>query len=142
MMPMLMTMMMTTMMMSFETSPGADDGGLRGGGDDMRAADRVFLPPLPTGTTAKYKYRLTPFDKYIRLNHRNIVDKSRPIHLYGAAWYGWSKNLRNSAQMEKPQERFGVISRYLHKPLCDSFEILLDTLRQVFWLEVDSVWSV
>ena len=102
MMPMLMTMMMTTMMMSFETSPGADDGGLHGGGDDMRAADRVFLPPLPTGTTAKYKYRLTPFDKYIRLNHRNIVDKSRPIHLYGAAWYGWSQNLRNSAPMEKP----------------------------------------
>ena len=72
MMPMLMTMMMTTMMMSFETSPGADDGGLGGGGDDMRAADRVFLPPLPTGTTAKYKYRLTPSDKYIRLNHTEI----------------------------------------------------------------------
>ena len=68
-MTMMMMMLMTTMtMMSFETSPGADDGGLGGGGDDMRAADRVFLPPLPTGTTAKYKYRLTPSDKYICKN--------------------------------------------------------------------------
>ena len=81
MMPMLMTMMMTTMMMSFETSPGADDGGLGGGGDDMRAADRIFLPPLPTGTTAKYKYRLTPSDKYICKNLRNTVDRIREIQL-------------------------------------------------------------
>ena len=87
-----MVMMSCRMMLLLKTSPEADDGGLGGGGDDMRAADRFFLPPLPTGTTAKYKYRLTPFDKYIRLNHRNIVDKSRPIHLYDAAWYGWSQN--------------------------------------------------
>ena len=65
MMQRLTMMTMTMTMMSFETSPGADDGGLGGGGDDMRAADRVFLPPLTTGTTAKYKYKLTPSDKYI-----------------------------------------------------------------------------
>ena len=75
----LITMTMT--MMSFETSPGADDGGLGGGGDDMRAADRIFLPPLPTGTTAKYKYRLTPSDKYICKNLRNTVDRIREIQL-------------------------------------------------------------
>ena len=65
--------------MSFETSPGADDGGLGGGGDDMRAADRVFLPPLPPGTTAKYKYRLTPSDKYICKHQRNTLDRIREI---------------------------------------------------------------
>ena len=73
-------MTMTTMtMMSFETSPEADDGGLGGGGDDMRAADRVFLPPLTAGTTAKYKYRLTPSDKYIWKIQRNTVDRIREI---------------------------------------------------------------
>ena len=77
---MLMTTMTTTMtMMSFETSPGADDGGLGGGGDDMRAADRVFLPPLPPGTTAKYKYRLTPSDKYICKHQRSRLDRIREI---------------------------------------------------------------
>ena len=82
MMSMMTMKMMTTMtMMSFETSPGADDGGLGGGGDDMRAADRIFLPPLPTGTTAKYKYRLTPSDKYICKNLRNTVDRIREIQL-------------------------------------------------------------
>ena len=78
---MTMKMMTTMTMMSFETSPGADDGGLGGGGDDMRAADRVFLPPLPPGTTAKYKYRLTPSDKYICKHHRNTLDIIREIHL-------------------------------------------------------------
>ena len=49
-----MVMMSCRLMLLLKTSPEADDGGLGGGGDDMRAADRFFLPPLPTGTTAKY----------------------------------------------------------------------------------------
>ena len=49
-----MVMMGCRMRLLLKTSPEADDGGLGGGGDDMRAADRFFLPPLPTGTTAKY----------------------------------------------------------------------------------------
>ena len=76
-----MVMMSCRMMLLLKTSPEADDGGLGGGGDDMRAADRIFLPPLPTGTTAKYKYRLTPSDKYICKNLRNTVDRIREIQL-------------------------------------------------------------